>query len=75
MILYRPVGMDELRLIYGAGMRSFPPRLPEQPIFYPVLKVHDVWKVVYPYVPLPGSACLAEQVERYHPDNDEPDCS
>ncbi len=37
MILYRPVGMDELRLVYESGMRAFPPRLPEQPIFYPVL--------------------------------------
>jgi hypothetical protein len=36
MLLYRPVGLDELRLIYEADMRAFPPRLPEQPIFYPV---------------------------------------
>jgi hypothetical protein len=34
--LYRPVGPDELRLIREAGWRAFPPRLPEQPIFYPV---------------------------------------
>jgi hypothetical protein len=39
MILYRPVGFEELLLIYRAGMRRFPPRLPEQPIFYPVLNV------------------------------------
>lgn len=37
MILYRPVGLDELRLVYEADLRAFPPRLPEQPIFYPVL--------------------------------------
>jgi hypothetical protein len=37
MLLYRPVGLDELRLIYETGMKAFPPRLPEQPIFYPVL--------------------------------------
>ena len=37
MILYRPVGFHELKLIAGAGYRGFPPRLPEQPIFYPVL--------------------------------------
>ena len=35
--LYRPVGPEELALIHGNGFRSFPPRLPEQPIFYPVL--------------------------------------
>jgi hypothetical protein len=37
MILYRPVGLKELRLIAQSGYREFPPRLPEQPIFYPVL--------------------------------------
>ena len=35
--LYRPVGPRELALIEGSRFREFPPRLPEQPIFYPVL--------------------------------------
>jgi len=35
--LWRPVGGNELRLIEQSGYRRFPPRLPEQPIFYPVL--------------------------------------
>jgi hypothetical protein len=35
--LYRPVGPAELKLIEDSGWRAFPPRLPEQPIFYPVL--------------------------------------
>lgn len=35
--LYRPIGPEELALIRDAGFRAFPPRLPEQPIFYPVL--------------------------------------
>ena len=35
--LYRPVGPQELKLIEASGWREFPPRLPEQPIFYPVL--------------------------------------
>ena len=34
--LYRPVGRAELELIAESGHRRFPPRLPEQPIFYPV---------------------------------------
>lgn len=34
--LYRPVGQAELDLIEVSGRRRFPPRLPEQPIFYPV---------------------------------------
>ena len=36
-ILFRPVGPKELALIAAGGYREFPPRLPEQPIFYPVL--------------------------------------
>lgn len=36
VVLFRPVGSQELRLIEEAGFRAFPPRLPEQPIFYPV---------------------------------------
>ncbi|MDI3288759.1 ADP-ribosylation/crystallin J1 [Polyangium sp. 15x6] len=34
--LYRPVGQAELDLIAASGYRRFPPRLPDQPIFYPV---------------------------------------
>lgn len=37
--LYRPVGLYELRLIRDSGYRAFPPRLPHQPIFYPVLNL------------------------------------
>lgn len=35
--LFRPVGPEELKLIEDSGWRRFPPRLSEQPIFYPVL--------------------------------------
>jgi hypothetical protein len=37
--LYRPVGPKELELIAAPGWCAFPPRLPEQPIFYPVLNM------------------------------------
>jgi hypothetical protein len=49
--LWRPVGPAELRLIEESGMISFPPRLPEQPIFYPVttekyaIKIARDWNV------------------------------
>ena len=36
LTLYRPVGPKELALIEASGWKEFPPRLPEQPIFYPV---------------------------------------
>ena len=37
MELFRPVGKAEYILIEQSGFKKFPPRLPEQPIFYPVL--------------------------------------
>ena len=37
MILYRPVGQAEYDLIAANRFTAFPPRLPEQPIFSPVL--------------------------------------
>lgn len=36
-VLFRPVGAKELELIRQSDFTAFPPRLPEQPIFYPVL--------------------------------------
>ena len=35
--LWRPVGPVELELLRATDMRAWPPRLPDQPIFYPVL--------------------------------------
>lgn len=34
--LYRPTGPNELALVEAIGFTRWPPRLPEQPIFYPV---------------------------------------
>jgi len=35
--LHRPVGLSKLEFIRSSGFREFPPRLPEQPFFYPVV--------------------------------------
>src|SRR4051794_32225775 len=35
--LWRPTGPEELALVEASEWRRWPPRLPEQPIFYPVL--------------------------------------
>lgn|SRR5262249_4583279 len=43
--LYRPVGDKELALIKASGYRRFPPRLSEQPIFYPVLNEEYATKI------------------------------
>ena len=51
VVLSRPVGPEELELIRQTGMKAFPPRLPEQPIFYPVttedyaIKIARDWNV------------------------------
>jgi hypothetical protein len=37
LTLYRPVGPKEFSLIRQLSWAAFPPRLPDQPIFYPVL--------------------------------------
>ena len=56
VILWRPVGPAELDLIRESGMRAFPPRLPEQPIFYPVLTEDYAVKIARDWnVPASGS--------------------
>ena len=36
LVLYRPTGKNELKLVEESGFTKWPPRLPDQPIFYPV---------------------------------------
>lgn len=43
--LYRPVGTNDLALVKKSGFRNFPPRLPEQPIFYPVCNEEYATKI------------------------------
>ena len=45
MKLWRPVGRNELAKIEASGMHVFPPRRPEQPIFYPVLSFEYAEKI------------------------------
>jgi hypothetical protein len=59
--LWRPVGPDELELIRKAGMRAFPPRLPEQPIFYPVLTEEYAIRIARDWnVPASGSGYVTK---------------
>ncbi|QSQ22582.1 hypothetical protein JY651_47010 [Pyxidicoccus parkwayensis] len=37
LTLYRPVGLKETELVLASDCAGFPPRLPDQPIFYPVM--------------------------------------
>lgn len=43
--LWRPTGPEELALVEASGWRAWPPRLPDQPIFYPVLNEDYATKI------------------------------
>ena len=49
--LYRPAGPTEIALVKESGFSKWPPRLPEQPIFYPVtnekyaIEIASTWNV------------------------------
>jgi hypothetical protein len=72
--LYRPVGRMELDLIGQSGWRRFPPRLPEQPIFYPVLTEAYATQIARDWNARDGQqgyvtrfAIDAEYIERFEP--------
>ncbi|CAN5717024.1 hypothetical protein BH24ACI2_BH24ACI2_09770 [soil metagenome] len=56
-ILYHPVGAKELALIEVSSFTAFPPRLPEQLIFYPILneeyttQIARHWKKIHDWSP------------------------
>lgn len=72
--LRRPVGPEELELIRRSGMRAFPPRLPEQPIFYPVTTEDYAIKIARDWnVPASGSGFVTRfEVSRVYLDMHEP---
>ncbi|MFD8066463.1 ADP-ribosylation/crystallin J1 [Streptomyces parvulus] len=54
--LWRPTGPEELALVAAAGWTAWPPRLPEQPIFYPVLNEDYAVRIARDWnVPASGS--------------------
>ena len=60
-ILYRPVGPEELALIKQSGWTKFPPRLPEQPIFYPVMNEEYAIQIARDWnVPASGSGFVTK---------------
>jgi len=76
LILYRPVGPQELALIEGSGWKKFPPRLPEQPIFYPVMNEEYAIQIARDWnVPASGSgfvtkfAVLESYLEKFNIEN------
>ncbi len=70
--LYRPTGPKELALVKESGYRRWPPRLPDQPIFYPVTNEEYATQIARDWnVPASGFGCVtrflvrAEFMSRY----------
>ncbi|CAL9522736.1 ADP-ribosylation/crystallin J1 [Streptomyces sp. NPDC088935] len=54
--LWRPTGPEELALVEASGWTAWPARLPEQPIFYPVLNEDYAVRIARDWnVPASGS--------------------
>jgi hypothetical protein len=75
-ILYRPVGPEELDLIKQSGWKRFPPRLAQQPIFYPVMNEDYAVQIAREWnVPASGSgyvtrfAVRKDFIEKYSVQN------
>jgi Cysteine-rich CPCC len=65
MLLYRPLGLHELRLVAAAGWRAWPPRLPHQPIFYPVLTFDYARAIARDWNPKDASSAFLGLVSRF----------
>jgi hypothetical protein len=66
VILYRPVGPKELALIRELDYRAFPPRLPEQPIFYPVATEEYAARIAREWNATSASTGYSGYVTRFH---------
>lgn len=64
--LWRPTGPQELELVKASGWRAWPPRLPDQPIFYPVLNEEYAIMIAQDWnVPASGAGYVTRfQVDR-----------
>ena len=63
VILYRPTGPEEIALVKESGFRRWPPRLPDQPIFYPVTNEQYAMQIARDWnVKASGYGC----VTRFH---------
>jgi hypothetical protein len=66
MILFRPVGLKELRLIAQSEFKAFPTRLKIRPIFYPVLNFEYAAQIVREWNtkhPVPGFVGFVTEFE------------
>lgn len=65
--LYRPTGPQEIELVRQSGNKRWPPRLPDQPIFYPVTNIQYATEIARDWnVPASGEG----YVTRFEVDED-----
>jgi hypothetical protein len=69
MLLFRPVGLHELKLIAASGWCEFPPRLHWQPIFYPVITHEYARKICTQWNSREKEAGFAGFVTRFEVDD------
>ena len=59
VVMYRPTGPQELALVERSGFKAWPPRLPEQPIFYPVTNQDYAAQIARDWnLPASGYGCV-----------------
>jgi hypothetical protein len=66
IVLFRPVGQKELDLIRDSGWSEFPPRLPFQPIFYPVLEEEYAVQIARDWNTKDAASGYVGYVTRFH---------
>jgi GNAT superfamily N-acetyltransferase len=66
MILFRPTGLSELKLVASLGWRAWPPRLPDQPIFYPVLSLEYARRIARDWNAMDGFSGFVGFVTSFH---------
>ncbi len=63
--MYRPTGPQELALVEASGFTKWPPRLADQPIFYPVTNEQYATEIARDWnVPASGSGFVTRFVVR-----------
>jgi len=66
--LFRPVGQKEMDLIRETHCTAFPPRLPFQPIFYPVLQEDYAVQIARDWNTTDAASGYVGYVTRFHVD-------
>jgi hypothetical protein len=64
--LFRPVGAAEMELIRMSGFSEFPPRLPSQSVFYPVLSQEYAEEIARDWNTKDPASGFAGFVTRFH---------